>query len=175
MRWLPLLLVAGTASAGPRADWTVVTGELADGAAYVLTTDAAPTSYSYGRVDRTADSALPVRVALRWRRLDGEDRAIEIRVAGAVVLVADGKVGVWVSDARFNERGFEPFAAAAPRADSRIEVAQTADAIDVAIDGAPAMHYPFAAPRDRFHVGVALKAARGVRGRLRFTDVTISP
>lgn len=155
-------------------DWTAVQGELARdaGCAVVLTTDAATTSYAYARADRVADSQLPLHASLRWRRLDGETKAIELRVAGAVVLIADGKVGVWVSDARFAERGFEP-ARAAVRADSALAVTQTADAIDIAIDGAPAMHFPFAAPPGAFHLGLAFKSARGVRGRLHVHELSV--
>jgi len=155
--------------------WTPVVGEVAEdaGCAVVQTTDAAATAYAFARADRVAETTLPMRASLRWRRVDGENKSIEMRVAGAVVLVGDGKVGVWVSDARFADVGWQP-ARAAVRVDSALEVVQTADAIDIAIDGAPAMHYPFAAPLSAFHVGVGFKAARGARGRLRFYDVRVS-
>lgn len=165
--------LAGDAAAAPQVAPHADIGELAPGVAgsWVITTAAADAAYSFGRAQLVTDVAGSYRLALSWRRLDADVATLEIWLPdNSVVLVKDSGIALFRDNASFP--GFSP-ANLRTQVPSRIELVQSAQTLELHVDGVKLQQWPHAMASTAGRIAVALKAAPRRRARLRVSDVSV--
>ncbi|HVK78310.1 MAG TPA: hypothetical protein VM734_33625 [Kofleriaceae bacterium] len=195
MRGAALLVAAAvagvaTARAEPRPRvgvcrpwaWRAVMGTVsaADGcAAMVLTTDASGSDRATGRAIYQAAVPATGRIALTVQRLTGDAGSVQIEVAGAWLILGDGRAGVYTSEAQWAETGLRPYppALAGRRLidPSRVELDLAPREVTVRIDGVAIGRWPLPARMKAGTFSVWIHGPRGTRSRLRVSDVQVPP
>ena len=186
MRGLPLaiLVVLGAplhaTEAGCSDDatsWMVGRGELLPGGAcgsFLLTTDAEDHAESLGDVRWKQPVDLPYELEVRWRRLDpAGGRTMWLTLVGGDLLFKTGAIGWYVSPAQFRQSGFRRIAGLSSHDEHRFAIRQTAELVELRIDGKLSARIPFRPGKRRSRVGIGFNGARGYRSSLRFADFVV--
>lgn len=154
------------------------TAELVPGVrcgSFVAATDAAATTFSYGRFAYRKAVSLPYEVSVTWRRLDGAaTRTLEINILGGAVLVRDGNWAVYTTEAAFAITGWQAAPGLRISHEHTVTVRQSARAIEVLIDGKPVGSAPPPPAITDREVSLALKGPRGVKSRMLFRDLKVT-
>lgn len=170
MSWLLVLLDTFIATRG-----VMEPGRAAG--SFWLTTEAAPGRFSAGEVIASEPINLPFRIDVAWRRIGPEaGRSMHITVADAVVLIRNGKVGLYAfDDARFVAAGWTPLPGFDSHLEHAISVQQDARAVIVSVDGKPAATFSLATTRASYRPGVGMKGAPGFRSVIYVRSLAITP
>ena len=171
---------AGAAAVGCRDDaasWLVGRGELlADRGCggFLLTTDAEDHAESLGDVRWKEPITLPYELELRWQRLDpGGGRTMWLTLIGGDLLFKDGAVGWYVDPAQLRRDGYRRIPGLSSHDVHRFAIRQTAELVELRIDGKLAARIPFRPGRRRGRVGIGFNGARGYRALVRFSDFVV--
>lgn len=176
-------VVPAPADAGDCAvrPWRGTAGSVSPGAAcgaVILTTDASDAERSVGRALHTSSIEDDARVSISLRALSRDAESIHVELPGAYVLLRDGQIGLYVTEAQWAEDGWQPLPA--PLEDHRL-VDPTAlaidldgDAVEVTIDGHAAARWNVPARVRSGPLAVWLHGPPGARTRLRIADASIS-
>jgi hypothetical protein len=108
-------------------------------------------------------------LSLRWQQLDGHDATLQLRVPGGYLLVRDGQIGLYTSEAEWAERGFVPLPHRRTTTAMTVRVRGHGDRIEAWIDGATAGTWTV---RTRSVADVEVGIV-GTHARLWFGDVVI--
>lgn len=184
LRSLVLVCLARTAGADPCVDGARLEDFAVDGTAtlvagascgtFIAATDAAATSFSYGRFTYRKDVAIPYELSITWRRLDGAGRrSLEINIPGGAVMIRDGHWGVYTTEAAFEKHGWMPLPGLRISKLHTVLVRQTATGIEVSIDGKVAGIAPPPAAVTGREISLALKGPRAVRSKMLFTGFAV--
>lgn len=138
--------------------------------------ESAPSSARFSRGVAWIEPALEARYTVRlvWRRLSDRPTSLELVFPGGSLLVRDGVIGWWESDARWAERGWTPAPAATARA-QQITLTQDGDRLRAWIDGEELPPWRLAAPPGAGGLGVAVKGGPGDRARMWVDRVEVEP
>lgn len=181
MVWRALLLIAVAAPAARAnapctlpADVKVAYGAIErakDRCAMIATTDGRATPFSWFEVGTTGQYTLPITVDVTWRRLDADDRSLEIELLGGSLLFREGAWGPYFnSDASFV---WIPMPELRLGVLTTVHAVQYADRLEVAIDGKKLPPVPFAARITKGSVGFAAKASSGMRAHIELRRISI--
>jgi len=184
MRGAPIALLVfvaapSTANGDCHADasaWLVGRGELsADrGCGLLLTTDAEDHSESLGDVRWQEPVELPYELELRWQRLDpGGGRTLWLTLIGGDLLFKTGSIAWYVDPAQLRRDGYRRIPGLSSHDEHRFSVRQTAELVELKIDGRLRARIPFHATKRRGHVGIGFNGARAYRAVLRFADFVV--
>jgi hypothetical protein len=152
-------------------DWEVERGSLRAGTVcgeLLAATDGAPGGFSYVDLVYRKPMHAPLDLEVTWWRLGPESgKSLELRALGALVLVSDGKYGLYT----WNETAFEwrKLPGYRPHDAHRVSVHQTETSLTLFIDGRRVDSWPLHAPGEQ-RVGVAAKGAGGYRSWVGFRD-----
>lgn len=181
MAWR-VLLVTGLLASAARADTPCVAPadfkvgygsveRAKDRCAMIATTDGHATPFSWFEIGTTAKYTLPITVDVTWRRLDADDRSLEIELLGGSLLFREGSWGPYFnSDAAFQ---WIPVPELRLGVLTTVHAVQYADRLEVAIDGKKLPPVPFAARVTTGSVGFAAKASSGVRAHVELHRIAI--
>jgi hypothetical protein len=185
-RWLVALLlvlwsrpVRGDCPGLQVADFVTFRGTLHAGAtcgAFVAESDGVDDLFSYGgfRLRQDIGPSFEVEVAVRRLSIDA-DKSIEIAVLGGRVLVRDGEIGFYTTEAQFEIDGWHPLHDLHQRDEHVVRVTQVGRDIDVRIDGTAAGHWRVPVAPARGNVGIGFKGMRGLRSRIEFHGLRVRP
>lgn len=171
-----LAAVAAPAAAGPCTvgSWVAVAGTVSDGRdcrAAVLTADGTGAT---GRTTYGAPVSGTGRFAITLQRLTPDRGSLQLEFPGGYVLLIDGHVGVYTSEAQWADTGYRPLPApltgAPQHAAHRLEVDVGARTIAVRVDGVAVGVWAIPAHAATGMFGVLVAGARGTRSRVRISD-----
>lgn len=176
-------VVPAPADAGDCAvrPWRATAGSVSPGAAcgaVILTTDASDAERSVGRALHTSSIEDDARVSISLRALSRDAETIHVELPGAYVLLRDGQIGLYVTEAQWAEDGWAPLPA--PLDEYRLVDAATlaielaGDDLVVTMDGHVAARWSVPARIRSGPLAVWLHGPRGGRTRARIADVAIS-
>ncbi len=159
--------------------WIATHGAMEPGRApgsFWVTTAPIPGRFSSGEVLSTTAVRLPYRLDVRWRRLGPEaGRSLHVLIAGGVVLVQRGRVGLYTYDeVALATRGWAAAPTLDPHREHAIAVTQDAAEVRVAVDGVEVLRQPLVAAGATTKVGVGLKGAGGHRSALLVSAIAIT-
>ncbi len=159
-------------------DWRVSQGDLQPGRAcgsYIAASNGASIAYSFAQITWRQPVTLPYRVTVTWRRLGSDTRSLELHLLGAVVLIFDHKIAMWVDDATFGLDGWHALPGYRTRAAHTVSVVQRVDGLEVEVDGRPVRRWRFAPEQTTDRISVAFKGQRGTREKVWFRDFAVEP
>lgn len=171
-----IALAATPATAGPCTlrTWVAVAGTVSDGRdcrAAVLTADGTGAT---GRTTYGAPVAGTGRFAITLQRLTPDRGSLQLEFPGGYVLLIDGHVGVYTSEAQWADAGYRPLPApltgAPQHAAHRLELDVAARSIAVRVDGVAIGAWALPAHAATGMFGVLVAGARGTRSRVRISD-----
>ena len=109
---LGLLLAAPAADAGRcPVPWTEVAGTIAPGArcgTVVLTTDGAGSQHAVARAGLVGTATGDLRFEVTLRRLTADAGPIHVAFPGGYLLLRDGEVGMYTTEAQWSKVGWQP-------------------------------------------------------------------
>jgi hypothetical protein len=159
--------------------WTVRQGSFAPGAGrceWLLATNAGNTRFSYGEARLVRDIPVPFDFEVTWRRLGPEQKPLELHVPGAILLVADGRYGLYVDEPSFAKDGWHDLPGFSVHARSTVRVRREKRGVILWVDGREIHRWQVLPEVDRAaHVAVGFKGAGTYRSRLWLADVTVRP
>ncbi len=167
---------AASATAGPCTlrTWVAVAGTVSDGRdcrAAVLTADG---SGATGRTTYGAAVAGSGRFAITLQRLTPDRGSLQLEFPGGYLLLIDGHVGVYTSEAQWAATGYRalpaPLADARQHAPHRLVLDVGARAVAVQIDDVEVGSWTIPAHAATGMFGVLVAGARGTRSRVRVSD-----
>jgi hypothetical protein len=144
--WLATAVVLGGATPASAdachatATWVVGIGSMSPGARcgdVVLTTDLASGDRSRVRVAIDHDR-LREEIGVRWQALTGGGSTLEVQIGSIYVLVRDGELGVYFSEAQWGASGYSPVAGLDSLKPSRLGIVLDDRIVTVSIDDHPA-------------------------------------
>lgn len=158
--------------AEPAMRWRVLGGTLvadATCAGVILTAD------GDGRTEATAqlvpELAGDGAFALTWQRLSADRGTLQARFPGGTLLVRDGELGLYVDEASWQARGFQPLPAAlAGRREVdevAVQIALVGDDVTVSLDGVVALRETIPGRPRAGALVLAVGGPAGTRSRLR--------
>ena len=157
--------------------WTASRGTVSAGRAClvaILTTDASGGDGAPGRMQLRAGVRGLGRFAVTVQRLTADPGTIQIEFPGGWLVVGDGQLGVYTSEAQWATDGYRPMAAAADRRSLttpvQIELVVTAGQVAVRADHADVGVWALPPHAAVGEFAVALRAATGRRARVRVSD-----
>lgn len=159
------------------AAWQVESGELLAArscGAWLLATDSAAMAFSYGAATLVAPVAPPYEIQVTMRRVDADRRSIELVLGTRILLLQEGKLALYRDDNAFNLDGWHDAPAMHLQARTTVRVRRTQAAVEVWLDGVPAGRWSVE-PGTAERIGVAVKGHGGVRARLAFSDLIVTP
>lgn len=188
MRGLAVLvavLLGGATPAGaqdcegqPRPeDFEVARGALFAGASCALIgeTDAVDFHFSFAAFNYKKPVPLPFEASVTLTRLtpDGH-KSMEITSAGGTVLVRDGQIGLYLSEAQFERDGWRPIAFRSHE-ENTLSVQVFPTLVRAFVNGreVAAWPLPYRAPVHEDSIRIAFKGPRGYRGRVLFRDFRV--
>jgi hypothetical protein len=173
---LVFVLAMDVAAAEP---WMVTRGTMDRGrqpGSFVLATEAAPARFSDGEVVTRDAVRLPYRLDVTWRRLGPEaGRSMHVTVAGGVVLIRSGKIGLYAFDeARFAAAGWTPLPGYDAHAEHAVCVVQTHETIAVTIDGRQVARFSLPVAHESVRPGIGMKGAPGFRSTIYVRSLSVT-
>jgi hypothetical protein len=159
------------------ADFIPFRGTLHPGATcgtFVAESDGVDDLFSYGafRLRQEIGSPFEVEVSVRRLTIDAT-KSIEIAVLGGMILVRDGEIGFYTTEAQFEIDGWRPLADFHQRDDHVLRVTQFGRDVDVRIDGVAAGHWRVPVAPARGNVWIDFKGMRGLRSRIQFHGLRV--
>jgi hypothetical protein len=158
--------------------WIATRGAMEPGrtpGSFWLTTEAVPGRFSNGEVMSTEPVELPYRIDVRWRRIGPEGgRSMHVTVAGAVILIQSGRVGVYAFDeVALEAQGWTPVPELRTHDEHTISVIQDAREVTILVEGKEVARYPVVVTRRSTKVGVGMKGAKGYRSRIYVRSIAV--
>lgn len=143
---------------------------------FVLSTDAPDGGFGWGSATLEGDLPPAFEVTLFWQRLSPDSvRSLEVHVAGGALLLRDRAYGFYETDPQFAKRGWIDVAGLDTRREHHVRLVQRGRRLQAWIDGRPLGEHTLAARPERQRLRLALKGYRGLRGRMRFRDLFVTP
>ena len=109
-----IALMAGVAGACPQTGYVVRAGSLSPGPrcnGFIVATSPTGPDRATGTVTIKRDVSGDFDVALSWRALTAQPVTLELYVPGGYLLMRDGGIGLYTSEAAWAQRGYSPIAA----------------------------------------------------------------
>jgi len=158
--------------------WVATRGAMEPGrmpGSFWLATEAVPGRFSNGEVMSTEAVELPYRIDVVWRRIGPEGgRSMHVTVAGAVILVQTGRVGVYAFDeVALEARGWTPVPALRTHDEHMVSVIQDAREVTILVEGKEVARYPVVVTRPSTKVGVGMKGAKGFRSTIYVRSIAV--
>jgi hypothetical protein len=158
--------------------WVATRGAMEPGrtpGSFWLATEAVPGRFSNGEVMSTEAVELPYRIDVRWRRIGPEGgRSMHVTVAGAVILVQTGRVGVYAFDeVALEAHGWTPVPQLRTHEEHTISVLQDAREVTILVEGKEVARYPVVVKRATTKVGVGMKGAKGFRSTIYVRSIAV--
>jgi hypothetical protein len=181
---LGAILIAPAASAGRcKPQWSEIAGTISPGArcgSAVLTTDGATAQHSVARAGLVGTFAGDVRFTVTLRRLSADAGPIHVAFPGGYLMLRDGEVGLYVTEAQWSKVGWQPLpdALAALRLSDSIDLSLElrGDVVTAHIGEVELGRWEIVdRPRAGGSIVVWLFGPRGTRSRALLRDPVLTP
>jgi hypothetical protein len=170
---LVLVLAGGIADACPQTNYVPRVGTLSHAAScgeWIATSDPAEIDQSIAAI-RIRDRTPPeFTVAVRLQQLTPEPATIELQIPGGYLVLKEGGIGLYTTEAAWAEHGIEPLPRRRLTDAMTVRVRGHGDVIEAWIDGTLAGKWTLRT-RPVTDMEVAIVGPGGRRARLWFTEV----